>query len=127
MDNIEIRVDDDLHIIRVTCHGKINWSNAPDITNEARTLGAKKGYAILFDLRGAVIDEGTMGILTFVREIQAKKLENLRYVRSALLISSGSGQADWSFYETAARNAGINVRLFVDNEEEALKWAASSK
>lgn len=126
MDKVEIRIDDDLHIVRVTCQGKINWSNAPDISRKPRELAAEKGYAVLFDLRDAAIDAGTMEIFRYAREIQAKKFENLRYIRSALLIASGSSEADWSFYETAAKNAGINVRLFVDNEEEALEWAASS-
>lgn len=125
MSKTEIQVEDDLHIIRVTCHGKINWSTGIDISREPRELASGKGYGILYDLRDAKIDAGTLEIFRYAREIQATKFEKLRYIRSALLVSSGPSKADWSFYETTAQNSGVNVRLFIDNEEGAVKWAAS--
>jgi hypothetical protein len=127
MNNIEISIDGDLHIIRVTCHGKLDWSCGPDISGKPRELAVENGYGILYDLRDASPDAKTMDFYRYAREIQATRFENLKYIRSALLISSGPRKADWSFYETTAKNVGINVRLFIDKEEEALKWAASSK
>lgn len=84
---------------------------------KARDHGARKFLADCRDLKGghSVID-------LYLLVEQLVSIDILRTLKEALLLPTGEAPSEnVRFWETAARNKGFNVRVFVDRDV-ALEW-----
>ena len=112
-------------ILRMTCKGFLNVENAAEVTQKARAMALEQGDALLFDYCQVTLTAGMGEIYFYPRQQEFLATEPTRAVRTAILITENPELKKWQFYETTAQNTGLNVRLFVDDEEGALAWLLS--
>jgi hypothetical protein len=120
----KITLDHEKNLVRMTCWGILKIEEAPKSAREARILADKHGYRLLFDYRGVDLHAKTGQIYQYPREVDHLLDNKLRRIKTALLVSNGPQLKDFRFFETTARNTGVNVRIFPDNELGALAWLA---
>ncbi len=109
-------------IVRVACSGILNMSMAPEVSKSGRMTARNLGMNLLFDFRGLELDVDKVDIYNFPRQTDALQDPELKTLAVALLVKAGEDEENWKFYETTSRNAGVNVRVFVDNEPAAVEW-----
>ena len=118
-----IKIDNDLHVIHVQVHGRLDFSNTQELSIKVREMASKYNYGIFYDMRDVSLDGDTLDIYRFPRENKAFEDLGHRHIRAALLISKGERVDDWKFYETTSSNCGLLIRVFVEDEKNALEWA----
>jgi hypothetical protein len=120
MSNFNIEVDDEHRIIRVTYEGNLDILNANKLVNEARSIAHNLGYNLLYDMQNSFLKASTTEMYLFPRQHELLVKPEAERVKSAAIIPPRDEQG-WAFYETTSINAGLNFRIF-HNEEDALKW-----
>ena len=117
-------LDHELGLVLVRVRGRINTTNAKDVSLRAREEAHMHGYGVLFDFRAVSMDASFADLYRYPREAPAPTDKALKVPRCSLLISKGKDEAHWKFFEDATRSAGVNDRLFVEDEKAALEWAS---
>jgi len=120
MGDYEILLNDDVKLVRVTAHGDLATSLGYEIVTKARNLAAEAGYSILYDVRDAVVHFTLTDWFYLPRELDVLKSAEAHTVKVALLIPPDKTE-DYRFYEDVARNTGLALRIFLD-EQEAIAW-----
>ncbi|MBT0963610.1 STAS/SEC14 domain-containing protein [Denitromonas iodatirespirans] len=101
----------------------ITVERATQFTRDAAALGARRGVSCyLFDMRGASNVASVFGNYQFAYASLAM-IGMARTDRVAMLVDADDHSHD--FVETAARNAGYDMKLFTDHEA-ALAWLKAS-
>jgi len=119
-----IKIDNDLHVIHVQAHGILNFASAQDMSVKARAMASKYNYGIFYDFTDIVMDADISDIYKFTKENKALEDIDTRNVKAAFLISCQAQIDYWEFYELESRNCGLLNRVFIEDEENALKWAS---
>ncbi|HCY75367.1 MAG TPA: hypothetical protein DHV28_05560 [Ignavibacteriales bacterium] len=115
----EIKVSDSGKYILLRVNENMTRALAERLGTEALYLGSKKNInCYLYDLRNSVNVESINANYIFANQ-DMKKLETNPNNKIAMLTSPSDKSHD--FVETVLRNAGFNVKLFID-EAEALTW-----
>lgn len=115
----EINVSDSGKYIVLRVNENMTRDLAEQLGKEALNLGSKKNITcFLYDLRNSVNIESINANYIFAKQ-DMKKLEANPNNKVAMLTSPSDSSHD--FVETVLRNAGFNVKLFID-ESEALTW-----
>jgi hypothetical protein len=120
MSKFNIEVDDEYRIIRVTYEGTLDILTANKLANEARSIAHNLGYNLLYDMQNSLLKASLTEMYLFPRKHELLVKPEAGRVKSATIISLRD-ERDWGFYEITSRNAGLNFRIF-NNEEDALKW-----
>lgn len=124
MAEFDVRLDDDWKLVRATARGNLSKSQGFELITEARTLAAKAGYDILWDVRQARLQIKLADFFYLPRNVEELQTSPTMSVRVALMVP----QADlekYAFYEDVAANVGLTVKVFLD-EDEAITWLTES-
>lgn len=117
--SFEIKVSDSGKYILLRVNENMTRELAERLGTEAIYLGSKENITCyLYDLRNSVNVESINANYIFANQ-DMKKLETNPNNKIAMLTNSSDRSHD--FVEIVLRNAGFNVKLFVD-EAEALTW-----
>lgn len=117
--SFEIKVSDSGKYIVLRVNENMTRELAERLGTEALYLGSKENITCyLYDLRNSVNVESINANYIFANQ-DMKKLETNPSNKIAMLTSPSDRSHD--FVEIVLRNAGFNVKLFVD-EAEALTW-----
>ncbi len=119
-----IKLDDVFHVVYIEANGILDFSNGQELSITARETASKYNYGIFYDFRDVFLDVSIANIYRLPRENKAVEDIHHRCIRAAFLISSGEQVANWEFYETVSKNCGVLNRVFIEDEENALKWAS---
>lgn len=120
MSQYEIFQDHELKLVRVVARGDLSRALGVEIITKARLLAAESGYNILYDMRDSVTRVAMFEWYDLPRTLDVLQKAETRRARVAVLYPAHSSR-DFLFYEDTAANAGLNVKVFLD-EAEALAW-----
>ncbi len=119
-----IQLHADSGFVRVDAFGEITRSVGEQIITEARKLAAENDCSLLYDVREATVKVDFSRYFFMPRELEVLTTAPTRQVKVAILIPAEQAQ-EYSFYETAAGNVGLSVKIFLD-ENEAIAWLQES-
>jgi hypothetical protein len=120
---VTVRFDEAAGVVEMVYDGATTPTENDDAITRAGTLGAEMlSNRFLVDARMIEAGGTTFDVLAlaeFLSSVPPGIIE-----REAILIPEEAAAADqMEFFETAARNRGLNVRLF-DDRDEAIAWLA---
>ena len=119
-----IDLDHGLGVVLLRARGELNWDNAREVSLKAREEAVMHGYGVFFDFRAVTLDASFAEMYRYPREAQPLVDPALRTPKCALLVRSGKDEAHWRFFEDSTRNAGLDDKIFVEDEKSALEWAS---
>jgi hypothetical protein len=121
----KIALDDENKIVRVVALGVLDKKLREELITNARTMAGKHNYQILCDATKAAVKVSLADWYFLPRILPVLKNTNLRAIRAAVLIPSGEQEKIYNFYETVTHNVGMDLRVFL-KEEEAINWLKES-
>lgn len=120
MAEYELTLDEERKFLRATVRGDLAKAQGRNLVVDARTRAAKVGYGILWDVRKANLQVKLADFFLLPMELKELQACSTRSVSVALLIPLHAKDS-YQFYEDVASNVGLNVKIFVD-ENEAITW-----
>lgn len=118
MIELQIAFEPYLGVVQVVAQGELNNVAWADIVPQMVELARQHDcYRVLCDYRKTIVVESTLGIYHSPDIVRQAEMASL--FRIALVYARD--EADHHFWETAARNRGMNVRIF-SNRQKALEW-----
>ena len=117
-------LDHELGVVLLRARGEMNWDNAREVSLRAREEAVMHGFGVFFDFRAVTLDASFAEMYRFPREAQSMVDSALRAPKCALLIRGGKDEAHWRFFEDSTQNAGLNDKVFIEDEKAALEWAS---
>lgn len=115
-----IQLHADLGLVRVDAYGEISRSIGEEIITKARKLASENNCGLLYDVREAILRVDFSRYFFMPRELSVLTTAPTRQVKVAILISEKQ-TSEYSFYETAAGNVGLSVKVFFV-DDEAIEW-----
>ena len=119
----EIILDEEQRIIRINVYGELEKDVGEKIITEARTKAAKNQYNALYDVRQAKINAAFVDWFYLPRKLEV--YSKTKAVKTAILITPGVQEKEYSFFETVTHNLGINNKIFM-KEKDAIEWLKAS-
>ena len=120
-----ITLDTENGIVRVVARGELVKESGEEIITKARMTAAEHQYHILCDVRQAEVKVSIADWFFLPRTLPVYKNNKTRIIKTALIISPRNQESEYRFYETVAQNEGMNLRVFL-KEEEAVEWIKES-
>ncbi|OGT28602.1 MAG: hypothetical protein A2Z17_03710 [Gammaproteobacteria bacterium RBG_16_66_13] len=124
MAQYQVSMDDNLKIVRVVVYGALSEPLGKEIITKSRLLAAEHAAGILYDMRQATLRVPFSSWFFLPTELEVLKTGSTRSIKAAIVIPAKQ-EDGYRFYETVASNAGLSVRVFLD-EAEAGEWLSSS-
>lgn len=121
-----ITLDTENGIVHVVARGELSKELGEEVITKARTTAAEHQYQILCDVRHAEVKVSLADWFFLPRTLAIFRNVKMRTIKAAVLISSGTHESIYGFYETVTHNLGMNLRVFLD-EKEAVEWLKESK
>lgn len=119
--DVQISLNEEKGYVLAVFSGVHDEHSLGEAVGQIRKLSIKnKGVHALYDLSGAEVVAEVNNAYFFPRKMQKEYL-HLPTNKIAVVKSKNKGSKFWSFYETTARNAGLELRPF-DNFEGAERW-----
>jgi hypothetical protein len=120
-----ITLDPGNNIVRVVAHGELVKELGEEIITKARMTAAEHQYHILCDVRHAEAIVSFADWFFLPKMLPVYKENKTRTIKTALMISPGNQESEYHFYETVMYNEGMNLKVFL-KEEEAVEWLKES-
>jgi hypothetical protein len=120
-----ITLDPGNNIVRVVAHGELVKELGEEIITKARITAAEHQYHILCDVRHAEAIVSFADWFFLPKMLPVYKDNKTRTIKTALMISPGNQESEYHFYETVMHNEGMNLKVFL-KEEEAVIWLTES-
>ena len=117
----EVRLLEDPRVVVATMRGRFSIEGCIKVAAEARAAAATGGCGVLYDVTEALITLSDAELFEWPHVIAQQGVG----LPPRLAVLTSRQVHDLSFLETAAQNAGQNVRLFTDHAL-ALAWAAGA-
>ena len=121
MSELQFTVDHDRSLIHVVCTGDIDKEGGVEIISRARESAVEHNYNILYDMRDASVDVKLADWYLLPRNKDLIKNSESHTINVSILAPTDNAESNYKFYETAATNIGLSVRVFTD-EAKALDW-----
>ena len=117
----KITLDRERGLVHVRASGEFDTKLGMELITDARKAAAQNRYNILCDVResSAVVSLGDWYFLP--RRLAAYMDWKTRYIKTAIVVIAGSQEKVYRFFENVASNIGLNIKIFL-REEEALEW-----
>ena len=119
----EITRDDEHYIMRINVHGVLAKDIGEKVIAQGRTKAAENQYNILCDVRQAKIKAAFTDWYYLPRKLDI--YSKTKAVKTAILVTPGQQEEEYSFFETVTHNLGIRVKIFTRGKD-ALKWLKKS-
>ena len=94
------------------------------MTRDVRKQCFELGYGLLYDVTNTSLGVGYGDAYFFPRDKALYADPKHRWAKAAVLYKAD--KEFWEFFETSARNVGVNVKLF-RKREEAIEWLSDGK
>jgi len=120
-----VDIDGRNQVVLCTCNGTLDLASAKVMTRDVRKQSFELGYELLYDVTNVTLGVGIADAYFYPRDITAL-YENIKHRVNKAAIIYNTGKEFWKFFETTARNAGVNVKLFL-KREEAIGWLSGEK
>jgi hypothetical protein len=120
-----ITLDPGNNIVRVVAHGELVKELGEEIITKARMTAAEHQYHILCNVRHAEAIVSFADWFFLPKMLPVYKENKTRTIKTALMISPGNQESEYHFYETVMYNEGMNLKVFL-KEEEAVEWLKES-
>jgi hypothetical protein len=124
MGEYKITLDHSNAIVRVVATGNFDKYLGDKMITKTRIAASENGYNIFCDATKAKVNVSVIDWFNLPRTLPVLQDQNIRRIKSAILIPSGKQAENYKFYETVTYNVGMNLRVFLD-EEEAINWLTS--
>ena len=117
-----IKEDCDAKIIFCTLKGELDIQESVELSRNLREKAAAKNYNIFYDARELSEPVSIVPVLNFTKDLsKILQISNHRNVKVAFLYEPGEYDEHWLFYENAAVNRGLQIKVFTEREV-AVEW-----
>ena len=121
----DVKIDDRNQVVLCVCKGMLELASAKAMTRDVREQSFALGYGLLYDVTNVSLGVGIVDAYSYPRDT-ADLYEDPRHRYGKAAIIYEGDKEFWEFFETTARNAGVNVKLF-RKREEAIEWLSAKK
>lgn len=119
-----ITLDHERGIVHVIAQGEFNRDLGDEMITKARKLAAENHYNILCDARQSKANVGFSDWFLLPTRLAVYRSVKTRYIRTAILVTTGKQEKVYRFFENVTRTLGMNIRIFLQ-ENDALEWLLS--
>ncbi len=120
--NHKIWLDNKKKIIFCTLEGELNIEEAISLSRKLRGQAAELEYHLLYEASKLREPESNMPVHDFTVKLSSILDATIhRNIKVAFVYEPGSYDGYWQFYENAAKERGLKIRVFPD-ENDALQW-----
>ena len=116
----DITIDSKNEVVLCVCRGILDLASAKSMTKDVRKKAFELGFGLLDDVKNVSLDVGIIDAYSFPRDKETL-YEDPEHSFGKAAVLYKTDKEFWEFFETTARNAGVNVRLFC-KREEAMEW-----
>lgn len=116
-----ITLDPERGLVRVVARGVFDRVLGEELITSARKTAAKHHYNILCDVRESHTRAGLADWYFLPRRLLVYLGSKTRGIKTAIIVATGEQERTYRFFETVTRNLGMNIRIFL-RQEEALEW-----
>jgi hypothetical protein len=124
MGEYKITIDHSNSIVRVIAAGDFDKDLGDEMITKTRIAASENRYNIFCDATKAKVNVSVIDWFNLPSTLPVLQDQNVRRIKSAILIPAGEQEENYKFYETVTHNVGMNLRVFLD-EEEAINWLIS--
>ena len=121
----DIKLDNQNRIVRVVASGELDKKLGEEIITNARIKAYEQKYNILYDVSQTKVLVSIIDWFFLPRTLPVLQNVDMRSIRAAVLIPAGDQERAYKFYETVTHNVGMDLRIFL-KEDEAVKWLKES-
>lgn len=122
--NYTVDIDNKNKVVLCTCRGMLDLASAKSMTRDVRKRAYELGYGLVYDVTNVSLEVGITDAYSFPRDEDI--YEDLKHRRGKAAVVYKNDKDFWEFFETTARNAGVDVLVFSEIEE-ALKWLSGKQ
>ena len=116
-----ITLDHERGLVHVIAHGEFNRDLGDELITNTLEKAAEYHYSILCDVRKLKARVGFSDWFLLPRRLAVYRNVKTRYIKTAIVVTTGKQEKVYGFFETVTRNLGMNIRIFL-REEDALEW-----
>jgi hypothetical protein len=116
-----ITLDHERGLVHVIGQGDFHRDLGDEVITKALEIAAEYHYSILCDARQIKAKVGFSDWFLLPRRLAVYRNVKTRYIKTAIVITTGKQEKVYRFFETVTRNLGMNIRIFL-REEDALEW-----
>ena len=122
----DYHLDSELGLICCTLEGELDIEESIRLSKRLREEADVLGFKVLYDSRKLQEPKSAMPVHDLTAKLSSilESIVNRKNVMVAYLYESGNHDDFWKFYEDAAVDRGLMIRIFVD-KEEAIKWLSN--
>ena len=120
-----LTLDHERGLVHVVAQGEFDIKSGEELITAARENAAEHQYNIVCDVRASRAKVNLVDWFYLPRRLGVYRNWQTRYVRTVILVTPGRQENAYRFFETVASNLGLQIKIFLA-EEEALEWLASS-
>jgi hypothetical protein len=117
-------LDHERGVVHVVAQGEFNRDLGDELITNTLKKAAEYKYSILCDVRQSKTRVAFSDWFLLPRRLAAYRNVKTRYIKTAIVVTKGKQQKVYKFFEAVSRNLGMNIRIFL-REEEALAWLLS--
>ena len=121
----DFHIDNEIGLICCTLEGELDIEQSIRLSKSLREKAVELGFSVLYDARKLQEPKSIMPVHDFTAKLSSILDATVhRKVKVAFLYESGSYDEFWQFYEIAAVNRGLFIRIFVC-KEESITWLSN--
>jgi hypothetical protein len=113
-------------LVCVLAQGEFDYNSGGELITDARQQAAEHQYDIFCDVRESSAKVNLVDWFYLPRRLFVYNDWKTRTASAAILVSAGKQEKAYRFFETVASNIGLQIKIFLD-EEEALAWLGGIK
>ena len=119
-----ITLDHEQGLVHVIAQGEFHSDLGEELITNTLEKAADHKYSILCDVRQSEAKVGFSDWFLLPRRLAAYRNLKTRYIKTAIVVTTGKQEKVYRFFETVTRSLGMNIRIFL-HEEDALEWLLS--
>jgi hypothetical protein len=119
-----ITLDHEQGVVHVIGQGEFHRDLGDELITNTLEIAAEHHYSILCDARQIKAKVGFSDWFLLPRRLAVYRNVKTRYIKTAIVVTTGKQAKVYRFFETVTRNLGMNIRIFL-REEDALEWLLS--
>lgn len=122
--NHKTSIDNEVKIIYCTLEGELDIEKSISLSKNLRETASELGFNVLYEaskLQEPISDTPVHDLTVKLSSILDATI--LREVMVAFVYEYGTYDEYWQFYEKAATERGLKIKVFID-KEEAVRWLA---
>jgi len=116
-----ITPDHERGLVCVVAEGEFDAKSGGELITDARKQAAEYQYNIFCDVRESTTKVNLADWFYLPRRLFVYRDWNTRNVKAAILVTPGSQEDAYRFFETVANNIGLRIKIVL-REEDALEW-----